>query len=86
MVTCRVEVMSEGTASSARVVARSSSRAGPSRPSKRTAPSALTVAVQRVTIPMWVTMSSLNVAVAASLLLYEIGRRESATAGATESS
>ena len=40
---------------------------------------------QLVTIPMCGTMSSLNVAVAASLLLYEIGRRESSGAGETTS-
>ena len=37
----------------------------------------LEAADQLVTIPMWGTMSSLNVAVTASLLLYEIGRRRS---------
>ncbi len=45
----------------------------------------LDAADQLVTIPMWGTMSSLNVAVAASLLLYEIGRRESSGAGEMES-
>ena len=42
-------------------------------------PAVLDAADQRVTIPMWGKMSSLNVAVTAGLLLYEIRRRESAT-------
>jgi RNA methyltransferase, TrmH family len=37
---------------------------------------ALDAADQRVTIPMWGKMSSLNIAVTAGLLLYEIRRRE----------
>jgi TrmH family RNA methyltransferase len=48
-------------------------------------PATLDAVDQLVTIPMWGKMSSLNVAVAASLLLYEIRRRESSGAGPMES-
>ena len=44
-------------------------------------PDAIDAADQLVTVPMWGTMSSLNVAVAAGLVLYEIRRRRSSDVG-----